>query len=226
MGLFRRRKRSQEVEPTPAPAPPERESPLAAFDALLEREVHRLAAPGTWWTGGERVAIAADARAFRRGDAASGILPPPVAEATELVAVAPATIRPAHLERWAAQGLDPLSYVELVGIVSRITALDVAAFGIGRRPATLRDPLPGDPGRVPAEGAEVTTGWVPTVGPASAPSSLSAVPAEKEAMFDLHGMLYLPLEEMLDVGAARDGLTRPQLELVAARTSALNECFY
>ena len=45
-------------------------------------------------------------------------------------------------------------------------------------------------------------------------------------MFDLHRVLYLPLEEMLDVGAARDGLSRPQLELVAARTSALNDCFY
>ena len=34
------------------------------------------------------------------------------------------------------------------------------------------------------------------------------------------------MEEMFEMQLERDGLTRPQIELVAARTSALNDCFY
>ena len=45
-------------------------------------------------------------------------------------------------------------------------------------------------------------------------------------MFDLHGVLYATMEEMFEMQLERDGLTRPQIELVAARTSALNDCFY
>ncbi|NIR35295.1 MAG: hypothetical protein GWN79_03150 [Actinobacteria bacterium] len=69
-------------------------------------------------------------------------------------------------------------------------------------------------------------GWVPTVGRASAPSSLSAVPAEVDAMFDVAGVLYLTLVEMGDLTRVRDDLHRTQMELTAARTSWLNDCFY
>ena len=55
--------------------------------------------------------------------------------------------------------------------------------------------------------------------------ALDHVPAETEAMKDLHGALYLTLEEMGDPLIRKD-LGRPQLELVAARVSVLNECFY
>ena len=45
-------------------------------------------------------------------------------------------------------------------------------------------------------------------------------------MFDLHGVLYASMEEMFEMQLEREGLTRPQIELVAARTSSLNDCFY
>ena len=50
-------------------------------------------------------------------------------------------------------------------------------------------------------------------------------PAEIAAMFALHGVLYLSLEEMMDLEVVK-GLTRAQMELLAARTSLLNDCFY
>ena len=68
-------------------------------------------------------------------------------------------------------------------------------------------------------------GWVPTVGPASPPSALSSVPDEHEAMHDLHAIFYLAVADMADLDADR-GLHRTQMELVAARTSLLNECFF
>ena len=51
------------------------------------------------------------------------------------------------------------------------------------------------------------------------------VPAEAEAQDDLHGSMYLTQDQMSDPSFER-GLTRAQMELVASRTSALNECFY
>ena len=195
------------------------------FDALVAREWDRLAAPGTWLTGAERVRIAREARRAMRGGPPEPLLPVMI-EAAHRVAVAAATIRPDDLDRWAVEGLDEWSYVELVGVVSRLAALDVAAFGLGRAPADLPEPRSGDPSKVRAEGATVSDGWVPTVGGASAISALSAVPAEQEALLQVHAELYLRPEQMLDDDVVRDDLGRAQMELVAARTSYLNNCFY
>lgn len=63
------------------------------------------------------------------------------------------------------------------------------------------------------------------VGTASITQALSLVPAENAALERYHGPMYLTFDEMADPGIER-ALTRPQMELVAARTSAVNECFY
>ena len=63
------------------------------------------------------------------------------------------------------------------------------------------------------------------VGGASITQALSLVPAENAELERLHGPLYLTFDEMSDP-AIHKGLSRPQMELVAARTSAHNECFY
>ncbi|MDW3219493.1 MAG: hypothetical protein R8F63_12855 [Acidimicrobiales bacterium] len=236
MGLFSRKKREPADlaaidepdgadEATPAPDVAA-EDVREAFERLMGREWERLSSPGTWWTAGERIAIAIDARLAMAGEAPSGVLPPPLEEATARIAAAPATIRGTDVARWELDGLDSFAYVETVGIVSRLIALDTAAFGLGIKARRLPEPQPGAPSRIRPADAALTTGWSPTVGPASAPSSLTAVPDEAEAMFDCHGVLYATMEEMFEMQLERDGLTRPQIELVAARTSTLNECFY
>jgi hypothetical protein len=241
MGLFSRKKRGNTDDPTLAnidessasvddeapsadiePGP----APLEAVEMLIDREWERIAGPGSWWTGGERVAIATDARRAAAGMEPSGVLPPPVEEATRRVALDAAGIRDTDVARWEFEGLDHFAYVEIVGIVSRLLALDVTMLGLGRTPRPLPDDLPGDSTGEKPDGAAITTGWAPTVGPATAPSSLSAVPGEAAGMWDVHAVLYLSLDQMFDMQVELDGLTRPQIELVAARTSALNECFY
>ena len=114
-----------------------------------------------------------------------------------------------------------------MSVVSRLAAIDVTAFGLGfdERP-TPRSALGGEASRERPTDAVVSNGWVPTVGPAWAPASLSAVPDEVDAMFDVHGMLYLSMEQMSDNEIVRNGVHRAQIELAAARTSWLNECFY
>ncbi len=201
-------------------------TPSEAYQDALRGQWRRLAEPGTWWTGPERVAIAAEARLASMGLPSARELPSAAIEAARTVAVNASSIRPAMIARWAAGGLDGFAYVEIVGIVSIVMALDVAGFGLGM----VEEPLPvgsaGEPSRVRPVEAEISNGWVPTVGPAWAPEALSAVAAERDAMNVIHGPLYLTIDQMGDLEIVRDGMTRPQIELVAARTSMLNDCFY
>jgi hypothetical protein len=245
MGLFTRKKRETTDDPSiegfPATNLTESDEAAAAadteshddgpsaideFDALIDREWGRLSSAGTWWTGGERVAIANDARLAAGGQPPSGILPTPVEEATRRIAASASGIRGTDVARWELEGLDSFAFIEMTGIVSRLMAIDVACFGLGRELRPLPDPEEGDPTRERPDGAAITTGWAPTIGPASAPSSLTAVPPEAEAMFDVHGVLYATMEQMFEMQLEREGLSRPQIELVAARTSSLNDCFY
>lgn len=191
----------------------------------LDREWHRLRSPGAWWSGSQRVEIAAVARAAR-GDfhLPTTSLPSAAVEAAVRLSADPHASAEwlAHLD---ADGLDALSYVEVLGIVARLNAVDTFLFGIGASEQRLPDPLAGDPSGEVADGATVNGGLVPTVGPASPPNGLSAVPGEAEALLDLHGVLYLSLAEMPDLAIEND-LSRVQLEFVAARTSLLNDCFF
>ena len=191
----------------------------------LNAEWTTLAAPGTWWTGAERVAIAAHARAAREGTPTpTDDLAPAAARAAARLAASP------HVDAdWVngllADGLTSEAYVEVIGIVGRVSAVDSLMFGIGAQPQPFPIPAEGEPTRMMADGAAMNGALAPTVGPPGAPSALSAVPAEVDAMFELHGVLYLSLEEMGDP-AIEKTLTRAQMELIAARTSLLNDCFY
>jgi len=203
---------------------------LPIRDDLTEAFRHvwtRLAAPGTWWTGPERVAIAAVARAAYASDDIPPVdLPAPAVEAAEILGRRPAAVTKDHVAKWEENGLDPYRYVELIGVVSQVTAVDT----FHRALAVDLEPLPkaiaGEPSNeLPETPAKVTKAWVPMTGPPMIPLSLSAVPAEMAALEALHGPAYLAYEEMEDPAYVR-GLTRAQMELVAARTSAINECFY
>jgi alkylhydroperoxidase family enzyme len=188
----------------------------------------RLARPGTWWTGQERVAIAATARTvYESGHATAHTeLPAAATGAAALLSHNPAAVSQAHIADWEDGGLTPSHYVELVGIVAQITAIDTFHRALDLDLEPLPEPEPGEPSaELPSTPATVTKAWVPMVGPPTIPTSLSAVPAEMEALEALHGPMYLTYEEMGDP-AVTHGLTRAQMELVASRTSAINECFF
>lgn len=199
------------------PAPP-------AVDRFLDREWERLAAAGTWWTGAERVAVAATARAARDGADRPIGLPDPAAEAAERLSIEAHHVSAAWLDELERRGLERVAYVEILGVVSRIRAVDTALFGLGHPERPLPAPAAGEPSRETTR-AQVDGGLVPTIGRAGPPNALSSVPDEHEALHDLHGAMYLSLEEMRDLRIER-GLDRAQMELVAARTSLLNDCFF
>ncbi len=196
--------------------------------AAFRRVWQRLAAPGTWWSGAERVSIAAAARdAYESGNATgNGALPVAAHEAAAALSHEPAAVTEEMISGWTSRGLSANQYVELVGIVAQFTAVDTFHRAMSLDLEPLPDPEPGRPSNdLPPTAATVTKAWVPMVGPPTIPTSLSAVPAEMAALEALHGPMYLSYEEMSDPAITR-GLTRAQMELVASRTSVINECFF
>jgi len=192
---------------------------------LFRREWDRQALAGTWWNGTERVDIARRARHARYGGPTQpSSLPDAAFEAAAAISVRPAAIRRPWVER-VATDLGYPRYVEIVGVTSRLAAIDTFHTAIGSALETLPEPEPGEPSRTEEPQARPGAGWVPMVGGASITQALSLVDAESTAQEDMHGPLYLSYEGMAELDYV-GGLSRAQMELVAARTSAINECFY
>lgn len=198
-----------------------------AADDAIRAALQAVAEPGSFFTGAERVAIAATARRSRGLTASGPDLPPLLAEHATRVATDAISIRPSHLAAWEADGRAILAYVELVAVVALITSIDAYRVGLGTDLDALPAPASGRPEPVVAEAAATTNAWVPTVGVAVAPTALSALPDEKATKDRLGKAWYLTdqLIHSYDVEPGRE-LSRSQMELVAARTSWLNECFF
>ncbi len=206
--------------------------------------IDRIGQPGTWWTAAERVAIAAEHRqALDHADlppweAPSGIegmiapdhpLPPAAVDAVWRLTNHPGTLT----EDWyrtIIAGFDPAdSYVELVGIVAAMNSLDRFAAAMELDLIPLPDATSGEPSREPVDGVSVSTHWVPTVGGGgpNVVDALSAVPDALDLVQLLSAAQYVPPDALLgDLSWSRGTLDRGQIELVAAATSLVNECFY
>lgn len=197
-----------------------------ALKATSDRQWRQLAAAGTWWTGEQRVAIAAAGRSARTRvpPAASG-LPDNAAEAAMTIAASARTLDQARIEAWVQGGLSPPALVELLSVTARTCAIDTFFRGYGEDPLPLPNAEEGEPSRTTVEGAALNHGWLPTRGPAGAPNCFSAVEAEHQSMQALHADYYLGLPEMRSLDLVKE-LHRAQIELLASRTSYLNDCFY
>jgi len=152
----------------------------------------------------------------------------------------------AFYENARSQGLGEEAYVETVGVVARLANLDVFARGIGVPSRPLPEALdPSEPTRVrPAaaidEGAfthsvpggrrggeEGTDLYGDSYPVSNIVRSLSLVPAEAKGLMRVLATQYTPEDKYSDYTfSSQPELTRAQVELVAARVSALNECFY
>lgn len=200
------------------------------LELLVARERARLAQPGSGFNGEQRVQIAGSARSIADPGSASAI-EPVVQAAAHKIYHHPASITERWLGELIADGLQLTQYVEILGIVSRLRALETLFFGLGHLARPLPQPQPGEPNRLLVD-AKLHGAWVPTVGPASPPTVLSSLPAENAAMHDVHEVLYLAAtgdssgNAMGNMSVVRDGLNRTQMEFVAARTSLLNDCFF
>jgi alkylhydroperoxidase family enzyme len=169
-------------------------------------------------------------------------LPGAAVEAIHRIVTDTARLSRTWFEALRGQGLDDAHYVELVGVVVSVLSIDEFHRGLGLALEPLPVPETGNAERRRPSGAADEGAWVPTVPPAAldepdadiyggAPHAanviraLSLVPTEVRVLADLHGAHYLSIAEMRNFNPDR-ALSRAQMELIAARVSALNECFY
>lgn len=227
-----------------------------SITAIHEDELLSFARPGTWGTARQRTAIVAEARKARCeagvqeriGDEAladKAELPEAARRLAREVALGGTGIDRKFSEQAQADGLAEGAYVEIVGLVVRLAHLDVFARGIGvpsrqlHEPVEDRTPSMETPSVAKQEG--FFTASIPSApaggdlavelfGKEPAPNivrSLSLVPDEARRLNNILNHEYFSLETIFDLTfSSLEGVSRPQLELVAARVSALNQCFY
>ena len=213
--------------------------------AAHRRSWERLAAPGFWWTGAERVAIAAETRraAAFEGGSGSALLPEAAVHAVQKIVVDNANLS----REWcaavcAAEGMSDARYIELLGVLVHVFSIDELHRALGIALEPLPEPQAGEPSRRRPTGARQGPGWLAITPPdaldpedadlyqgapiaANVLTALSLVPSNPPWLADLSHAHYASYAEMRETGSVRK-ITRAQQELIAARVSALNECFY
>jgi len=191
----------------------------------IERAWTQLTGPGVELTATERHQVIKDARAAWDGAAAPAPASGVSGEAAHWLAIDAEGLSADVITDFETRGLDRWRYLEIVGIVSRLANVDFYTAGLGG----ARFELPTVDHAMPSgrrdAAAIISNMWVPTVGVAYAPHVLDALPAEGEALRDLHEPMYVNFASIRD-GQFADALTKSQIEFLAARTSYLNECFY
>ena len=212
-----------------------------------------IAAPGTWLSGERRVAVAAEIRRARecalcaRINAAlspdsQGMHPSAEMELIHRVVRDPGRLS----EKWAdsvlARGLSEGEYIELVGLVAMVMMMDSFTLALGLPERPLPAPRPGEPTRYRPAGAKKKAAWLPLVEPEDATAAdgpmypspkagyiyrgLSLVPQSLRDYWALANCHYMPGQYIYQFGTSIRAVTRPQMELMAARVSALHQCAY
>lgn len=139
-------------------------------------------------------------------------------------------------------GLTDTAYVEIVGVVATTTALDTFDRALGTPVRSLPQAKPGEPARTRPAGAKVQIAWVPTVAPQDwlpgehnpypryggvhIQQALSLVPETVAGFFDVDRELYLQQDQIRDFGTEYRAISHAQMELIAAKASHINGCFY
>ena len=223
--------------------------------------------PGTWWTGAERVAIAAETRhaascplcAARAqalspgmvgGDHATlGVLPGAAVEAIHRIRTDSGRIGETWLRRQLGNGLDEERYVELVSVVAITVAIDTFRSAVGLDTLPLPSVHGGAPERRRPAGVRRELCWVATLAPedvgpddpdiylarrpgppersgANIQRALSLVPPAMLQWWDMLEIMYMPGPWMRDFTREYRAISHAQIEMLAARVSALNRCIY
>ena len=131
---------------------------------------------------------------------------------------------------------------KIIGTVVAMVSIDSFCRGIGVPLNPLPEPQPGEPSHYRPPRAAPEESWVPMIQAERATGAeadlyggkptgnviraMSLVPDEVRTLGDLGAAHYLPNVQVGDPSARPPYLDRPQTELIAARVSAVNQCFY
>lgn len=206
--------------------------------ASQARAWQRLARAGAWWTGAERVAIAAETRNARRCRACQArkaalspaavtaehdvetALPAPAVDAIHRITTDPARLTRAWFERTQAAGLADAPYVELLGVVVTLLSVDAFCRGLGVPPHPLPAPQAGEPSRRRPPEAVRDVAWVPMIPANSASGAESDLWPRGRAPNVLRALSLVPDEvrTLQDLGAAHYLAFDEMMDLTAGRT--------
>ncbi|MFT7599180.1 MAG: hypothetical protein ACI8TP_002109 [Acidimicrobiales bacterium] len=193
---------------------------------------------GTWWTATEQLAIAARARAGFEARARppwSRDLPQEVEglPTAALVVIDALVANPSSIDAsWAAERIADVGdghYVELVSVVATVVMVDMFAACAGSQlaPLPIASSDPGVPSSIYPDGLGDIGAYVRLLDPfpyANVARALSLVPSAN-LLFRTTSVPMYSAPGMSDL-IWTTPLTRPQVELVASRVAAMNECFY
>jgi hypothetical protein len=172
-----------------------------------------------------------------------GALPEAVVEVVHRVRTDPARLTRRWFGAIIGAGLAEEEYVETVSVVAHVVAIDTMARGLGLQPPPLPSAQPGAPSRYRPPGAKPGGAWVAWIEPADLDDreaglyprdrpaanimkAMSLVPGEVRSFFDLVAHQYQGSIAMRDFTREYRAISHAQIELLAARVSALNQCLY
>lgn len=146
------------------------------------------------------------------------------------------------LDEILVSGLSDSEYIEIVSVIAITMVIDTFRRALDLPLFDLPAPVAGAPSGYSAPGAKDHDGWIRLVvpedvvpgdgalydGPLTSPvvKALSLVPEAKRAYWEMAECHYLPNDQMGNFATEVRAIDRMQIELVAARVSALHQCVY
>ena len=141
-----------------------------------------------------------------------------------------------------SMGMSEGEYIEIIGIIATVMILDTFTFGLGLPDTDLPTPRPGNPSRYKPPGSKVKAAWLPLVEPEDVVDEdgpmypnpkagyitrgLSGVPQSLREYWKVANSHYLPGKNVREFDQSIRAIDRQQIELIAAKVSALHQCTY
>ena len=147
------------------------------------------------------------------------------------------------VDELAANGLSNEAYVELAGVAVSVFSIDEFNRALGLPPEPLPEPVPGEASHYRPQQAVAGTGFVPMLPPdgdtgneegiwpggrsANVLRAFTLVPNAFREWLAIGKVQYLAVEDMVNMFQPEGrSINRMQIELIAGRVSAINQCFY
>lgn len=216
---------------------------VAVFNAVWQR----LGEPGYWWNAEEKSAIAQACRdakpraVFERtptdittisNSKNNETLSPLCRHVVDKICTEPGDISPA----WAKHAIATLgegAYAEIIAIIILLMPIDLLCTYTETALMPLPSPQAGEPSRCYPENLRDNGAWIRQSSEAinnpelvNVSRAISILPKDNELRRALVDAMYMEGHSFFDTHWERKAVPRYLLEIVATRTSAINECFY
>lgn len=174
--------------------------------------------------------------------AALGILAPAWVEVIHRVVTDPGRLSQRWYQEAQDSGIAEDEIIEVISVTVQAVVTDCFTTAIGMETPSFPDAATGQPPRRHALEARPGPGWAATIAPEDAGPdfmdfydneshfyirrSLTLVPDETRRLWELLNALYMEDPRIYELEGLERGISRAQMEFLAARASALLGCYY